>query len=199
MKLIVGLGNPGPDYQTTRHNVGFWVIDAFSARHHVPLLEKRAKSRMGRGRWVVSSPSDTKKIDFLLVQPETFMNRSGVAVRQLLSEFKIDLADLIVIQDDLDMDCGRTRIRTKGSAGGHRGIASVIELIGSDQFVRLKIGIGRSSHQEVADYVLTPFSKAEKPAILDGVERSVTVLPLLLEGKLTEAMNLYNVPTGTTN
>jgi PTH1 family peptidyl-tRNA hydrolase len=199
MKLIVGLGNPGPDYETTRHNVGFWVIDAFSARHNVPLLEKRAKSRMGRGSWVVSSPSDTKKIDFLLVQPQTFMNRSGIAVRQLLSEFKIDLADLIVIQDDLDMDCGRTRIRTKGSAGGHRGIASVIELIGSDQFVRLKIGIGRSSYQEVTDYVLTPFSKAEKPAILDGVERSVTVLPLLLEGKLTEAMNRYNVPTGTTN
>ncbi len=196
MKLVVGLGNPGPNYEATRHNVGFWVIDAFSARHGLPLLEKRGHSRISRGSWVPSSsggPSgDTPKIDFLLAQPETFMNRSGQAVRRLFSEFKIQLADLIVICDDLDMECGRVRIRMKGSAGGHRGVASIIEAVGSQQFVRMKIGIGRSPHQAVSDYVLTPFSKEERSLILEGVERGVAALPLLLEGKFTEAMNQYN-------
>ncbi len=190
MKLVVGLGNPGREYEPTKHNVGFWVIDAFSEKHKINLLEKTASSQIGRSRW--QTPS--QEIDVLLAKPETFMNRSGKAVQKLLEKFNISLADLIVIADDLDMECGRVRIRTKGRAGGHRGMASIIEAIGSDRFLRIKIGIGRDPQQEVVDYVLTPFSKKEKKQVQEGVERAVEALALLLEGAVTEAMNRYNNP-----
>ena len=180
MKLVVGLGNPGPEYEATKHNIGFWVVDAFCLTEKIAVNEKIGQSFVGRG------------IDFLIAKPQTFMNRSGIAVKALLSKFQINPADLILIQDDLDRPCGAMRIRTQGSAGGHRGVASVIDMIGSDQFVRIKIGIGRDPSQSAADYVLTRFKKADQQQALEGVQRSVEALPLLLAGRITEAMNRFN-------
>ncbi len=173
MKLIVGLGNPGLEYEATKHNVGFLVIDAFSEKYKIP----------------INKPTTLGETPLLLVKPQTFMNRSGVAVVRLVEKFHIPLSDLIVIQDDLDMDCGMVRIRTSGSAGGHRGIASIIQSVGSHEFIRIKIGIGRDPQQEPSDYVLTPFSKEDKQQVLIGVESAVLAIPLLLEGKVPEAKN----------
>ena len=183
MKLVVGLGNPGPSYEATRHNVGFWVIDAFCADQKISLSS--GKNQMGRAVW--------GGIDYLLIKPGTYMNRSGIAVKRILTDFKIDHTDMVVIHDDLDMESGQMRIRTKGSAGGHRGVASVIDAIGSNIFPRIKIGIGRSVQQAVVDYVLAPFSKEERAQVQKGVDQAVLALPLLLEGKVTEAMNRYNI------
>ncbi len=177
MKLVVGLGNPGPEYAATKHNVGFWVVDAFAEKHGIP----------------VSKPSKFEDVPLLLFKPQTFMNRSGTAIVRLLEKFQIALADLIVIQDDLDMDCGRVRIRTSGSAGGHRGIASIIENVGSNEFLRVKIGIGRDANQDAADYVLAPFSSEDQKQVLVGVESAVLAIPLLIEGKIPEAMNRISV------
>jgi len=181
----VGLGNPGPSYETTRHNVGFWVIDTFCAEYKISLVNAGGKNQIGRG--VLGS------IDFLLLKPGTYMNRSGSAVQKILTDFNISHTDMVVIQDDLDMACGQIRIRTKGSAGGHRGVASVIDTIGSDLFLRIKIGIGRSTQQSVVDYVLTSFSQEERTEVQKGVDYAVSAIPWLLEGRVTEAMNRYNV------
>ena len=175
MKLVVGLGNPGSEYTATKHNVGFWVIDAFSEKQGIPINKP---SRFGLGGDML-----------LLFKPQTFMNRSGVAVVRVLEKFQMAISDLIVIQDDLDMQCGRVRIRTDGSAGGHRGIASIIENLGSNLFLRVKVGIGRDVRQEPSDYVLTPFLPADKEQVLNGVQRAVSAIPFLLEGKIPEAMN----------
>jgi len=173
VKLIVGLGNPGTEYEATKHNVGFWVVDAFSEKHSVP----------------INKPSKLGDISVLLLKPQTFMNRSGSAVVRVFEKFQMTVSDLIVVQDDLDMECGKVRIRTTGNAGGHRGIASIIEQIGSNAFLRVKIGIGRDPHQDPADYVLTLFNPADKELILDSVQRVVSAMPFVLEGKIPEAMN----------
>ena len=173
MKLVVGLGNPGSEYEATKHNVGFWVVDAFSEKHGIPF----------------NKPSRLGELSLVLFKSQTYMNRSGAAVLRMLEKFQMSLSDLIVIQDDLDMACGRVRIRTDGSAGGHRGIASIIEQSGTRAFLRVKIGIGRNADQDAADYVLTPFSLEDKKQVLIGVEAAVLAIPLLLEGKVPEAMN----------
>ncbi|MEO2054570.1 MAG: aminoacyl-tRNA hydrolase [Nitrospira sp.] len=188
MKLIVGLGNPGKEYEETKHNIGFWVVDAFAGQHKVSLSEKKGDAIFGRGRWAGAN----EEIKFLLVKPQTFMNRSGRSVRAMLNLFPVSPPDLIVIYDDLDMPCGRVRLRSKGRSGGHRGVASVIDEIGTDQFIRLKIGIGRDPQSDPADQVLSPFHPDDKKLALSGVEKAVTLLPLLLEDRLTEAMNQYH-------
>lgn len=188
LKLIVGLGNPGIEYEETRHNIGFRVIDTFAGQHHVSFSDRKGGAHFGRGRWVGAS----EEFEFLLVKPMSFMNRSGRPVRAFLDFFHISPSDLILIFDDLDLDCGRIRLRTKGGSGGHRGVASVMEAIGTDQFTRLKIGIGRDPHSASADYVLSPFPPDDKKRVLNGLEKAVALLPLLLEDRLTEAMNQYH-------
>ncbi|MFQ5542894.1 MAG: aminoacyl-tRNA hydrolase [Nitrospiria bacterium] len=186
MKLVVGLGNPGTAYEETRHNIGFWFLDAFARNHRIFFRGKKGGSIIGRGH--CSSPSG--KIDFILAKPQTYMNCSGRAVRSLLTYNHISVSDLILVFDDLDLDCGRIRIRRKGRPGGHRGVASVIESVGTDQFARIKIGIGRDPQEAVVDYVLSPFREDEKKSVLKAIEKGVALLPLLLEGQVTEAMNL---------
>lgn len=188
MKLIVGLGNPGSEYEETKHNVGFWVVDAFGEAHEVSLSIKKAEARIGRGSWKGSSG----EVDFILAKPQTFMNLSGRSVQGLLRLFGVAPSEMIVVYDDLDLECGRIRLRTKGGAGGHRGVASIIEAVGSDQFLRLRIGIGKNPRQDAADYVLSPFKAEDKKLILEAVEKGVVLLPLLLEGRITEAMNQYH-------
>ena len=188
MKLIVGLGNPGSEYEETKHNVGFWVADAFGEAHRISLSIKKAEARIGRGSWKGAAG----EVDFVLAKPQTFMNLSGRSVQGLLRTFDLSPSEMIVVYDDLDLECGRIRLRTKGGAGGHRGVASIIGAIGTDQFVRLRIGIGRSPGQDAADYVLSPFKGEDKKRIREAVEKGVALLPLLLEGRITEAMNQYH-------
>jgi PTH1 family peptidyl-tRNA hydrolase len=161
------------------------VIDAFCADQKISLPKADGRNQIGRGLW--------GETDFLLLKPGTYMNRSGIAVQRILTDFKISHTDMVLIHDDLDMEAGRIRIRTKGSAGGHRGVASVIDTIGSDLFLRIKIGIGRSTQQSVVDYVLTSFSQEERTEVQKGVDYAVSAIPWLLEGRVTEAMNRYNV------
>jgi PTH1 family peptidyl-tRNA hydrolase len=188
VKLVVGLGNPGDEYADTKHNVGFWVVDAFAEQQRVSLSIKKAEARIGRGSLSVSSG----QVEFVLAKPQTFMNLSGRSVQGLLRTFGISPSEMIVTYDDLDLECGRIRLRTKGGAGGHRGVASIIEAVGSDQFLRLRIGIGRNPRQDAADYVLSPFKPGDKKLIVEAVEKGVALLPLLLEGRITEAMNQYH-------
>ncbi len=185
MKLIVGLGNPGRPYEATRHNLGFWVIDAFAHKQDLTFSAKKGEALTSRGHW----PHSDGAIDYLLAKPQTFMNRSGRSVRLLLDYYKIPISDFILVYDDVDMDCGRIRIRKKGRAGGHRGVESVITEIGSDTFVRLKIGIGKDALKETSDHVLSNFRADEKQIMEDAVDQSLSLLPLLIEGRIDEAMN----------
>ena len=186
--MIVGLGNPGPEYEETKHNVGFWLIDSFAKRQGISLSEKKGEAKVGRGR--LATPSG--EIEFILVKPQTYMNRSGRSVRPLLHFFDLSPSELMVVYDDLDLPCGRIRIRPKGSAGGHRGMASIIETVGTDEFLRLRIGIGRDPGQDPADYVLTPFRSEELKQVEESIDKAVEALPLLLEGRITEAMNQFH-------
>ncbi len=198
MKLVIGLGNPGKVYAQTKHNVGFWLIDAFAARHRIVLSERMGEAHVGRSSIQVGEAGKSSPIDFLLAQPQTFMNRSGRSVKKLMSCLSIAPTEVIVAHDDLDLPCGTIRVRTSGRSGGHRGVASIMEALESDQFLRLKIGIGRDplppgrDAQDTADYVLTPFLPAAWDAVLQGVEKGVSALPLLLAGRVTEAMNQYH-------
>lgn len=188
MKLVVGLGNPGLQYEATKHNVGFRVLDAFAEEQQLVFSAKKGEALTSRG---VLSGADGE-IPFMLVKPQTFMNRSGRSVRTFLSYYKIPLSELILIYDDLDLDVGRIRVKRQGGAGGHRGVASVIQEVGSNQFVRLKIGIGKDPRIDSADYVLSPFRREDEPKISDAVGQGAALLPLLLEDKVHEAMNTFN-------
>lgn len=188
MKLIVGLGNPGARYEKTKHNVGFRVLEAFALKHRLSFSKGQGKSLTSRGQW--SAPEGT--IDFLLAKPQTYMNLSGHAVRSLLNYYKIPSSDCILIYDDLDLALGRIRLKKKGRAGGHRGVSSVIQEIGTEHFIRMKIGIEKDPRFNAADYVLSPFHGEQQETIQQAIERSVELLPLLIENRIDEAMNRFN-------
>lgn len=186
MRVIVGLGNPGSEYQRARHNLGFWVIERLAQRWEIPLTRRALLSSLGEGRW--------KGVQVLLVQPQTYMNRSGEAVARICAHYHLSPTDLVVVHDDLDLPLGRVRIkRGGGGAGGNRGVASVITALGSKEFVRVKIGIGRPpDRQDPADYVLQPFTWSEEAFILPAVDRAAdAVEALLLEG-VEKAMARFN-------
>ncbi len=189
-RLVVGLGNPGRRYEKTRHNAGFWVVDTLISRHRISVSEKPDAHV---GSWMDHFPSDATRgtpdryIEVVVVKPQTFMNRSGDVAFSLLHRFHLLPSHLIVVHDDLDLPCGKVRIKTKGHSGGHRGVASVIESLGSDQFQRIKIGIGPNPNQDAADYVLSPFSVDEIKQIIGAIARAADAIPLLLEGKIDAA------------
>jgi len=188
VKLIVGLGNPGARYENTKHNVGFLVLEAFALKHQLSFSKGQGKALTSRGHW---SPSG-ETISFLLAKPQTFMNLSGHSVQSLLSYYKILPSDFILIYDDLDLALGRIRLKKRGGAGGHRGVASVIQEIGTDQFIRIKIGIEKDPRINAADYVLAPFHGEQQEVMQEAIERSVDLLPLLIENRIDEAMNRFN-------
>ena len=166
MKIVVGLGNPGSTYEGTRHNIGFRVIDRLARQHNIALDQHRCAALIGLGK--------SHEEPLLLAKPQTFMNRSGVAVAALLEEYGVTAADLVVIYDDLDLPLGRIRIRTQGNAGGHRGVSSIIEHLGGVPFNRIRVGIGRPPEgTAVIDYVLAPFGAAEMAELSTVIERSV--------------------------
>jgi PTH1 family peptidyl-tRNA hydrolase len=185
MKLIAALGNPGRKYEGTRHNLGFVVADALAARHR---LEWEAAPRgidALTARW--------RGAGAVVAKPLTFMNLSGQAVRDLLQFSKIDAADLLVIVDDVNLEVGRLRARAAGSAGGHNGLKSVIEALGSEEFPRLRIGVGRGdARRDLADHVLAKFDPAERPVVEDSVARAADAAEMFIIEGIGPVMNRFN-------
>lgn len=187
MHLLAGLGNPGMEYVFTRHNVGFRVIDELAHRCGVKLKEVKDEALLAH-----VSLAGQKVV---LACPLTYMNRSGVAVKALLHRFSLSAADLLVFYDDMDLPLGRLRLRPGGGSGGHRGMESIIAMLQTDHFPRLRIGVGREAEaegEEVARYLLTSFSEAEQGVVQKVVMRAADAVELFLRQGLDAAMNRYN-------
>ncbi|MGH7767022.1 MAG: aminoacyl-tRNA hydrolase [Candidatus Binatia bacterium] len=185
MKVVVGLGNPGKKYERSRHNLGFSVMDRLADKNRVAVTRKKYESLIGEWN------RDGEKV--LLVKPQTFMNRSGQALRSLLRYLPVEAEDLIVIHDDLDLPFGRIRIRQQGSAGGNRGMLSVLEALGDRPFIRLRIGIGRPPPAvDPADFVLQSFSPDETGRLDDVTARAVEAVQCLLDEGARRAMEKFN-------
>ena len=186
MFLIVGLGNPGKQYENTRHNVGFDAIDVLVDEYRIPSSGKQHKAMYGKG--VIEG----QKV--ILAKPMTYMNLSGEAVRAMVDYYKIDPeTELLVIFDDISLAPGNIRIRKKGSAGGHNGIKSIITHLGTQNFQRIKVGVGeKPKNWDLADYVLGAFSKDDRKLVDEALERSAKAAALIVQGEIDEAMNLYN-------
>jgi len=183
--LLVGLGNPGREYRDTRHNVGFQAIDRLCASLDIKLGRLQSKALIGSGLW------DGRKI--VLAKPQTFMNLSGQAVASLLRFYKIPLSQLLVFHDDIDLPVGTVRIRPGGGSAGQRGLASIIQQLSTQDFPRLRIGVGRPPGQMVAaDYVLQDFSKADLELIAVVLDRAVEAARVFVQSGLEKAMNQYN-------
>jgi peptidyl-tRNA hydrolase, PTH1 family len=183
MKLIVGLGNPGRKYAGTRHNVGFEAMDLAADRHRLEWEGAPADALLARWR------SDGA----VLVKPLTFMNLSGHPVGDLLRFFKIDVADLLVVVDDVNLELGRLRARRSGSAGGHNGLKSIIGQLGSDQFARLRVGVGRGdARRDLADHVLARFEPDERPIVAEAVSRAADAAELFVSEGIGPVMNRFN-------
>jgi len=185
MKLVAGLGNPGRQYAGTRHNVGFEVIDELAKRHGVGFEAAPADAVMGKWR--------REGEVVLLVKPLTFMNLSGVAAGQLMRYFKIDVPDLIVICDDVNLPLGRLRVRAGGSDGGHNGLRSMAEQLGTMDYSRLRIGVGRGDERrDLADHVLAGFAPEEQPGVNDAVTRAADAVECWVLDGLAKTMNVFN-------
>ncbi|GAA0438189.1 MAG: aminoacyl-tRNA hydrolase [Bacillota bacterium] len=185
MKCIIGLGNPGKKYNGTRHNVGFMVIDELLHRHSWKLNKSKYK-----GDYTIVH-LDGEKV--LLLEPQTFMNLSGDAVRPLMDYYDIKLEDILIIYDDLDLPVGKIRLRQKGGHGGHNGIRSIIDHLGTKDFKRIRIGVGRpTSSVSVVDYVLSNFSKGESEAVSDSIGRAADACEAWLSASFSQVMNEYN-------
>lgn len=185
MKLIVGLGNPGKQYENTRHNVGFWAIDVISTKWNIPITKEKWKASVGEGLF------EEEKV--VLAKPLTYMNLSGESVRMAIDWLKIDMKDFIVIYDDLDLPVGQVRLKQRGSSGGHNGIKSIIQHLSTDEFYRIKIGIGRpETPQPTAKYVLSPFNTEEGSRINQAVDRSHFAIEMWRKLGFSKAMNEYN-------
>jgi PTH1 family peptidyl-tRNA hydrolase len=185
LKLIVGLGNPGPEYSETRHNLGFKVAEELARRHQVTFRKS--------SKWKALTAKIPDVGDgVVLAQPATFMNLSGWAVRDLVSFHKIALADLLVVVDDADLALGRLRIRAAGSAGGHNGLKSVIQELGSEQFPRLRVGVGRQPG-ELKNHVLGRFGSDERSHIEAAVKRAADAADLFAREDIVKVMNRFNV------
>lgn len=193
MKLIVGLGNPGRSYDHSRHNLGFMCLNHFARMHQIQFDKKQGKARIGSGEVAGNM--------VIVARPQTYMNSSGQAVSLLVKKFNISLDELLVIHDDLDLPVGRIRIRQGGSSAGHKGIESIITELGSRDFSRLRVGIGRPTvvdgsneitEADIIAYVLSDFTPEEKPTITQVIPKvDEAILCFLTEG-LAVAMNRYN-------
>jgi len=183
--LVVGLGNPGSEYAGTRHNAGFMVVQRLGQRWNLKFERRACSSRLTETR--------RGRTKIILALPQTFMNQSGLAVQSLLSTYKIKPENLLVIYDDLDLPLGEIRIRPQGSPGSHRGMKSIVEVLGTTLFPRVRLGIGpRPESVEAADYVLSQFSVDEKPKIKEAVEKACQAIEMIVAGRLAEAMNTFN-------
>jgi len=184
VKLIVGLGNPGALHKGSRHNIGFLVVDRLAATHHILISTKCFKTILGKG---LIDPQEV-----VLIKPMTFMNLSGEAVKRALHFFRSGVEDLIVIHDDLDLSLGRLRFKVRGGDGGHLGIRSIIESIGANTFLRLKVGIGRPPKgMDPAEYVLKAFNVLEQPCLERALDQAAEAFKVMFVEGLQTAMNRF--------
>ena len=186
MFIIVGLGNPTNEYEGTRHNVGFDVIDALADEYNITVDGRKNRAFVGKG--IIAG----QKV--ILAKPQTYMNLSGESVRGLTDYYKIDEeSELLVIYDDVSLDVGQLRIRKKGSAGGHNGIKNIIAHLGTDKFMRIKIGVGeKPKHYDLADWVLGHFSKEDKEVMNEGYKKAVKAVEMIVTDEVDAAMNEFN-------
>jgi PTH1 family peptidyl-tRNA hydrolase len=184
-RLIVGLGNPGPGYARHRHNVGFMVVDRFAERHGFRFGKREANALVATGSF--------EGEPLALAKPQAYMNRSGAPVRALVRRYTRGPADLIVVYDELDLPLGRLRIRKEGSHGGHNGMRDIIAALGTQEFVRVRLGVGRPpSGEDSADHVLSPFTPDERPIVEAMIDAGVTALESILRHGIDPAMNQFN-------
>lgn len=184
MKLIVGLGNPGAEYERTRHNVGWMVVEAFARKFRIDVSKHEKNALTGTGRVAGGS--------VMVAKPLTYMNLSGDSVRLLANAYTESTDDLIVVYDDIDLPLGRLRIRPSGSSGTHNGMRSIVQTLGTEKFARLRVGIGAADGGRLRDYVLDAFAAEEQPAIERAILRAVDALVLFCRGDLKRAMNEFN-------
>ncbi len=185
MKLVAGLGNPGRDYAGTRHNIGFGVIARISDKYNIPLTGKEHKAVCGKGM------IGGEKV--ILAQPQTFMNLSGECVRSLVDYYKLESEDIIIAYDDIDLEVGQLRIRSKGSAGGHNGIKNIISHLGTNEFPRVKVGVGgKPEGGDLVRHVLGRFSREDEKVIGEVLDVAVEAVETILSDGVEAAMNRYN-------
>jgi PTH1 family peptidyl-tRNA hydrolase len=187
MRLIIGLGNPGPRYEHTRHNIGARIVKALAKQQGV-LLKRGLFSRSLTARTAINGRP------VILAVPLTYMNLSGQAAGALARKHRIPPEDILVVYDDLDLEPGKIRIRPEGSAGGHNGMKSVIASLGSQEFCRLRIGVGRpaQAQADIAEYVLSPFLKSEQPSVQDAIDAGCSCIESWATDGIEKTMNLYN-------
>lgn len=185
MYIIVGLGNPGKEYEKTRHNTGFMVIDELAKYMGIEVNKKKFKAEIGEGR--------ISKDKVLLVKPQTYMNNSGESIIELIKYYKIDLDHLIIIYDDIDLDVGRIRIRKSGSAGTHNGMKSIINYIDNTAFPRIRVGIGKNLVGDLVDHVLGRFNGEELKMMSDSIVKASEAAKIIVSDGIDIAMNKMNI------
>ena len=184
-RIIVGLGNPGDQYAQTRHNVGFWCVDRIAKDYAIALSRRHRSTLIGEG--VIEGHN------IVIAKPRTFVNRSGQAIAYLLARYKVSPRELLVVHDDLALPPGKLRLRPGGSAGGHKGMVSIIEAVRTQDIPRLRIGIGQPpADSDQVQYVLSPMSEDERNAAGEAIERAAQAVATLLTDGITEAMNRFN-------
>ena len=183
MKLIVGLGNPGKKYEKTRHNMGFMVVDLFADVTGIDIDKEAFNGLLGRGKFLNE--------DVILLKPQTFMNLSGNCVQQVVHFFKIDIEDVIIVYDDMALPPGSMRMRLSGSSGGQKGMQTIIEMLGTEEIKRIRIGIGEPEFDSI-DYVLSKPTKDEQVLIDEAINRAVDALKESIRSSFQKAMSLYN-------
>ncbi len=185
MFIIVGLGNPTKQYDGTRHNIGFEVVEQIAQNHHISIDNKKHKALCGKGA--------INGMKVILAKPQTFMNLSGESVREMADYYKVDPEDIIVISDDISLAVGQLRIRAKGSAGGHNGLKNIIAHLGTNEFPRIKVGVGeKPKGWDLADYVLGKYSKEDRKVMDEAVEDAAKAVEVMLGDSIETAMNQYN-------
>ena len=189
MNIILGLGNPGQEYAGHRHNIGFWCADQVARRMGV---------RMRRSGQAMAAVGQLAGVPVALATPRTFMNRSGRAARELLALHGREPEDLVVLHDDVELPLGKLRVKEGGGHGGHNGLRSIIEVTGSRDFLRIRLGVGRPEdrREDLADWVLSDFGLGERPVARELAERGADAVEAVLTVGVKEAMNLYHVPAG---
>ncbi len=185
MKIIVGLGNPGRKYARTRHNAGFMAVDELVRGVGMELGQEKCRCLLGRGRIGAEH--------VVIAKPQTYMNESGLAVSALFKEFYASAENLIVIHDEIDLQLGTVRVKSGGGHGGHNGLRSIIENIGTAEFIRVRVGVGRPTQDmDAADYVLSPFLRDEQQAAAEAVARAAEAVTMIIEQGVTKTMNAVN-------
>ena len=185
MKLIIGLGNPGKEYENTRHNTGFMVLDRLSEKLNIEMTQNKFKGLYGKSKY--------KGEDVILLKPQTYMNLSGECIKQFVDFYKIQKEEILVIYDDMDIEPGKVKIRKKGGAGGHNGMKSIIKMIGTEEFARIRTGIGRPKHSgDDINYVIGAIPEEEIPKLDEGVEKAKEAVIEILKNGIDSAMNKLN-------